>query len=125
MRTAAASEEDKRAKAALFARYAQSLPAAQAGWSARGFGLLLDLLRGMRDVMRGDPVGTHQTLFKGADCFVQARDGVSHSERADCCPSRSCFRETFRVKSLTIQKTWQQNGRLRRCEAGYLACAST
>lgn len=99
MQVPPAGEDDRLAKAALYAKYAEALPAAVRRWRELGVPLLLELLGGMRATVEGgaqaapsssSSSGTAsgggsgassgggggrayaQQLFAQAQCFVQA-----------------------------------------------------
>ena len=64
MRCAPATEEDKAAKAALYTRYVEALPAALGSWQEAGRpDIVFLLLAGMREVVAAAPAA-HQTLFR-------------------------------------------------------------
>lgn len=70
MRLAPADQDDRLAKAALFTKYTELLPAALMAGGADALGLLSDLLLGMREVIAGN-TAPHQNLFRWAACALE------------------------------------------------------
>ncbi len=70
MRLAPADEDDRLAKAALYTKYAELLPAALSAGSPHLLQLISELLSGIKIVIAANPV-PHQNLFRsfpGAVC---------------------------------------------------------
>ena len=65
MRLAPAGEEDRQAKAALYARYAELLPAALVAGPLHSLQLITELLNGIKIVIAANIV-PHQNLFRWA-----------------------------------------------------------
>ena len=65
MRLTPADQDDRLAKAALFTKYAELLPAALVAESADAQRLVSDLLLGIREVIAGNKLA-HQNLFRCA-----------------------------------------------------------
>ena len=63
MRLAPAEEADRSAKAALYTRYAELLPAALVAGPPRSLQLIADLLNGIKTVIAANIV-PHQNLFR-------------------------------------------------------------
>ncbi|KAK9905588.1 hypothetical protein WJX75_002584 [Coccomyxa subellipsoidea] len=70
MRLTPVDQDDRLAKAALFTKYAELLPAALVADSADAQRLVSDLLLGIREVIAGNKLA-HQNLFRQSECFVQ------------------------------------------------------
>lgn len=82
MRLVPANQDDRLAKAALFTKYAELLPAALMSNSANAMLLVSDLLLGIREVIAACKL-THQNLFR---CVVPGRYHLSlcrHGEGSD------------------------------------------
>ncbi len=90
MRLAPADQDDRLAKAALFTKYAELLPAALTTDGANAQQLVSDLLLGIREVIAGNKLA-HQNLFR---CFsdnycLPEANGMNGSEGMDLhahCP---------------------------------------
>ncbi len=70
MRLAPADQDDRLAKAALFTKYAELLPAALIADTTDALQLVSDLLLGIREVIAGNKL-THQNLFRRASLPLQ------------------------------------------------------
>lgn len=79
MRLAPADQDDRLAKAAMFTKYAELLPAALMADSSNALQLVSDLLLGIREVIAGNKLA-HQNLFRQAPLPCSAASVLAHPQ---------------------------------------------